>query len=221
MMHFDLDKYNSSIKTDYIGRNLVYLENTDSTNSYASKLLSEKEENQGKSRFNGTVILAEIQKEGKGRFERKWISPAGGLWFTIILKTVLEPIDLMEVALIAAYSIVTELEKVYSISAFIKWPNDIYYENLKLGGILTEVEKKSNNTYLIMGIGLNANLVKNDLDPYSEKSTSIKIILGKDIERETLLSDILFNFESDYEYYSRTKDFKTIFKKIEKKLEFI
>lgn len=220
MVNFDLDKYNISLRTDYMGRNLVYLKETESTNDFASKLINKREKNHSNNRLKGTVILAEIQKKGKGRFERKWISPAGGLWFTIILETFLESKDLMKVTLIAANSIVNTLDRDYGINAVIKWPNDIYHGKLKLGGILTEVEEISNITYLITGIGLNANLTKDDLTPYSRKSTSIKIILGKDIERETLLSRILFSFEADYEYYSQTKDFKTIFKKIEKKLEF-
>lgn len=219
MVNFNLDKYNESLKTDYVGRNLVYLKNTESTNSFASELINKRGKNHYGS-LKGTVILAETQKRGKGRFERKWISPAGGLWFTIILETCLEPKNLIEVTLIASYSIINILDRDYSINSTIKWPNDIYYDKLKLGGILTEVEKITNITYLIIGIGLNVNLTKGDLTPYDRKSTSIKIILGKDIGRETLLSKILFNFEADYEYYSQTKDFKTIFKKIEKKLKF-
>jgi len=220
MVNFNLDKYNKSLKTDYIGRHLLYLKNTESTNSLASELLSKRGKNRNNNRLKGTVVLAELQKSGKGRFGRKWVSPAGGLWFTIILETWLEPRKLTEVTLIAAYSIANILDRDYSINATIKWPNDIYYEKLKLGGILTEVEKTANITYLITGIGLNVNLTKGDLAPYSRKSTSIKIILSKDIKRETLLSKILFDFEADYEYYSRTKDFRTIFKKIEKRLKF-
>ena len=219
MVNFDLNKYNASLKTDYIGRNLVYLKETGSTNSYASKLINERKKNRSNNPIKGTVILAEIQKKGKGRFKRKWISPAGGLWFTIILEPLLEPKDLIEVTLIAAYSIVKTLDRDYRINAVIKWPNDIYYGELKLGGILAEVERMKDITYLITGIGLNVNLAKDDLAPYSRKSTSLKIILGKDIERETLLSKILFSFEADYEYFSKTKDLKTLFKRIEKKLK--
>ena len=85
MVNFNLDKYNTSLKTDYVGRNLVYLKETESTNDFASKLINKREKNCINNRLKGTVILAEIQKKGKGRFERKWISPAGGLWFTIII----------------------------------------------------------------------------------------------------------------------------------------
>lgn len=219
MSDFNLDKYYKSLKTDYIGRRLVYLKKADSTNAYAYEIIRKRKEN-----LNGdlkkTVVLAEIQKKGRGRLEKEWISPAGGLWFSIILETSLDPRDLVEVTLIAAHSIVSILERDYDIDTAIKWPNDIYHKELKLSGILTEAEKIKNITYLITGIGLNVNLTKEDLAPYSKKATSIKIILGRDIEREALLAKILFDFEKDYEYYSNTKDFKTVFKKIEKKLKF-
>jgi len=218
MINFNIDKYKNFLETDHIGKNIIYLKNVDSTNNFASKLIINKEERQ--EGLNGTVVLAETQEKGKGRLERAWISPEGGLWFTIILKTVLEEKNLPEVTLIAAYSITSVLDTEYKIKGIIKWPNDIYYEKLKLGGILTEVEKINSDIYLIIGIGINANLNTEDLAPFGKKSISIKTILGKDIERESFLSKILLDFERDYKYYSQTRDFKTLFKKIEKILNY-
>ena len=218
MINFNLDKYKKSLETDYIGKNIIYLKKVDSTNNFASNLIINKEESQKS--LNGTVVLAEAQEKGKGRLERVWISPEGGLWFTIILKTRLEEKNLPEVTLIAAYSIAAVLNTEYNIKAIIKWPNDIYYEKLKLGGILTEVAKINSDIYLIIGIGINANLNTEDLAPFGKKSVSIKTILGKDIERESFLSKILLVFERDYKYYSQTRDFKTLFKKIEKILNY-
>lgn len=218
MINFNLDKYKKSLETDYIGKNIIYLKNVDSTNNFASNLIINKEESHKS--LNGTVVLAETQKKGKGRLERVWISPEGGLWFTIILKTGIEEKNLPEVTLIAAYSITAVLNTEYNIKAIIKWPNDIYYERLKLGGILTEVEKINSDIYLIIGIGINANLNTEDFAPFGKKSVSIKTILGKDIERESFLSKILLDFERDYKYYSQTRDFKTLFKKIERILNY-
>lgn len=218
MINFNLDKYKKSLETDHIGKNIIYLKKVESTNNFASNLIINKEESQKS--LNGTVVLAETQEKGKGRLERVWISPEGGLWFTIILKTRLEEKNLPEVTLIAAYSIAAVLDTEYKIKAIIKWPNDIYYEKLKLGGILTEVEKINSDIYLIIGIGINANLDTEDLAPFGKKSVSIKTILGKDIERETFLSKILLDFERDYKYYSSTKDFKALFKKIERILNY-
>jgi len=214
MINFNVDEYRKTLSTDYIGKNIIYLKKVDSTNNFASELVSSKEKRYKD--FNGTVVLAETQKKGRGRFERVWLSPQGGLWFTIILKTALEEKSLPEVTLIAAYSIASVLITEYNLKATIKWPNDIYYERSKLGGILTEVEKIKGNTFLLIGIGINANLGTEDLIPFNEETSSVKTLLGKDIERESLLAKILLDFERNYDYYSRTEDFKTIFKKIEK-----
>ncbi|MBE3115005.1 MAG: biotin--[acetyl-CoA-carboxylase] ligase [Actinobacteria bacterium] len=219
MINFNLDKYKKSLETDYIGKNIIYLKKVDSTNNFASKLIKKRSDLKN-SPLEGTVVLAETQEKGKGRLERVWISPEGGLWFTIILKTTLEEKNLPEVTLIAAYSIAAVLDAEYNIKTIIKWPNDIYYEKLKLGGILTEVEKIDSSIYLIIGIGINANLDTEDLAPFGKKSVSIKTIFGKDIERESFLSKILLDFERDYKYYSQTRDFKTLFKKIEKILNY-
>ncbi|MBC7334609.1 MAG: biotin--[acetyl-CoA-carboxylase] ligase, partial [Actinobacteria bacterium] len=131
--------------------------------------------------LNGVLILAETQTFGRGRFKRKWLSPQGGLWFTLILipklqtnnpETKLDTCafgkNLPKITLIAAASITQVLEKEYKIKTLIKWPNDIYYKNsnknLKLGGILAECEKIEKDLFLNLGIGLNVNLDINQLE---------------------------------------------------------
>ncbi len=219
MVNFNLDEYKKILATDYIGKNITYLKEVDSTNNFASQLISGKK-GEYKS-LDGAVVLAEIQKKGKGRLGRVWLSPRGGLWFTIIIRTMLEEKKLPEVTLVTAYSVASVLNMEYNLKATIKWPNDIYHEKSKLGGILTEVEKIDSDTFLIIGIGINANLDLADLAPLTRESTSIKIILGRDIERESLLSKIMLGFEKNYRYYCQTNDFKTIFKKIEKILTYV
>ena len=218
MINFDLDRYNKYLETDHIGKNIIYLKKVDSTNNFASQLIKSKKEKYES--LDGTIVLAETQEKGRGRLERIWLSPSGGLWFTIILRTALKEKELPEVTLIAAYSVASVIYREYGINAIIKWPNDIYFRQSKLGGILTEVEKINDIVFLIIGIGINANLDVADIAPLIKESTSIKIISGKDIEREQLLSKILLDFERNYGYYARTTDFKTIFKKIEKILTY-
>src|SRR4030043_850024 len=156
MINFNLDRYNKYLETDYIGKNIIYLKKVDSTNNFASQLIKSKKEKYES--LNGTVVLAETQEKGRGRLERSWLSPPGGLWFTIIPRTGLKEKELPEVTLITAYSIASTIDREYGINAIIKWPNDIYYRQSKLGGILTEVEKVNGSVFLIIGIGINANL---------------------------------------------------------------
>jgi BirA family transcriptional regulator, biotin operon repressor / biotin---[acetyl-CoA-carboxylase] ligase len=215
MKKFDVKKYRKLSGAGFIGKNIIYLKRTDSTNDYASQLIK-KNNNRVYDALNGTIVLAETQKKGRGRLERPWLSPPGGLWFSILLKTELEEKKLPEITLIGAYSVVYVLNKDYGIRTTIKWPNDIYYQKFKLGGILTEVEKINNYTFIIIGLGININIYSENLKPFDNKSTSVKDIPVKNIGRELFLSRILHEFENNYNYYSLTKDFNTIFKNIKK-----
>ncbi len=231
MEQFSKKKFNHYLKTDRLGKNLVYFDKIDSTNNYALKLIKEilpshSKKNKepakrsraaaGTGSLDGLVILAGIQDKGRGRFNRKWVSPAGGLWFTIILKTALPGKDLPKTTLIAAYSIAETLDKNYGIKVNIKWPNDIYFQGKKLAGILAESEKIADTFYLVSGMGINVNNDLPDFDKSSREITSIKGITGKETGRESLLAAVLAIFEKEYLYFCRTRDFKTIFKKIEK-----
>ena len=218
MENFDINKFKKILKTKLFGKNIIYLKKIDSTNSYAS-ILEKKIALSGKiglsNKLNGTVILSETQSHGRGRFGRAWLSPAGGLWLTIMLVAPIEEKELPNTTVVTAISIAEILRKDYSIRAYIKWPNDIYYKKNKLGGILTETEKVKENVFLNIGIGLNINSNMENFKSYADKAISIKSITEKEADREMLLSKILYNFEKYYEYYVKTKDLKTIFNKME------
>ncbi len=218
MKEFSISRYKELLKTDVTGRNIIHLKEIDSTNDYALKLL--KSSSKIQEELNGTVILAEVQNKGRGRRERLWLSPPGGLWFTILTETKLEEKKLPEITLIAAYSVASILNEKYSAGVNMKWPNDIYHCKSKLGGILTEVEKINGKIFLIIGIGINVNNDKKSISFKDTNAISTMIILGKEIEREKLLSEILLEFESNYRYYSDTRDFDTIFKKIKNILNY-
>jgi len=217
MKKFSISRYKKFLQTKIIGRNIIYLKEIDSTNNYALRLIKKKKINKS---YNGTVILAETQKNGRGQQERLWISPPGGLWFTIMLETGLEEKKLPEITLIAAYSAASVLNEKYGIRSNIKWPNDIYHCNSKLGGILTEVEKIKSRIFLIVGMGINVNNSIELISSRDIKVISTGMILGKEIERENLLSDILFEFENNYNYYSKTEDFNSTFSQIKKILDY-
>jgi BirA family biotin operon repressor/biotin-[acetyl-CoA-carboxylase] ligase len=155
-----------------------------------------------------------MQEKGRGRFNRQWVSPAGGLWFTIILITNIREKDLPKITLLSSISITEVLKKDYITDLKIKWPNDIYYNNFKLCGILCETEKNDSLIFLNIGAGINVN---NSIDEgyFNDiKAISIKSILGKDILREVLLAKILKIFEKNYNYYLKSGDFQKILNKI-------
>ena len=82
------------------------------------------------------VIIAEEQTGGVGRLGRAWVSPAGGIWITIVLKPKI-PIDrLFMITMAGSIAIARAIRKEYGLSALIKWPNDIFIGDKKVGGLL-------------------------------------------------------------------------------------
>ncbi len=119
------------------------------------------------------VVVADLQTEGRGRLDRKWISPLGGLYFSIVLKIN------EKLPLISAIAVAQTLKKI-DLDAKIKWPNDILIKNKKIAGILIECI----DGYAILGVGINI-----DKSPL-ESATSIKDE-GVHVSKEVLLNQIL------------------------------
>jgi len=219
---FNIHKFKKKLNTQYIGKKIIYFKEIDSTNSYASRLEKElfnQKNNPGKE-LDGTVILSEIQTKGRGRFNRTWVSPQGGLWFTIILKSNINENHLPNITLLSAISITEILEKDYNLEVNIKWPNDINYKGFKICGILTETKKINDSIFLNIGIGINVNIETENLIKVNGKTKSIKDIIGKTVSREILLAKILARLESNYQYYINTNDFNKIFSKVKNNITY-
>ena len=115
---------------------------------------------------NGTVIIAEEQSAGKGRMGRSFYSPANtGIYMSIILRPKLTSMDSVLITTAASVSICNAIYKATGIQCEIKWINDIYINNKKVAGILTEASTNSQSgiiDYLILGIGINFNKPKDN-----------------------------------------------------------
>ncbi|WP_418791366.1 biotin--[acetyl-CoA-carboxylase] ligase [Phosphitispora sp. TUW77] len=180
-----------------IGSNIVYHETVGSTNDLAKKLARKGAE-------NGTVVIAEEQTGGKGRMGRTWYSPEGeGLWFSIILRPPISPIEAPKITLVAAVAVTRAIRELTDIEAGIKWPNDILVSGRKLAGILTEMSAEIDRVnYLVVGIGVNVNLDCTKLnDGLAETATSIKQLSSGSVSRIRLLSGILDHFDVLYEEF--------------------
>jgi BirA family biotin operon repressor/biotin-[acetyl-CoA-carboxylase] ligase len=210
MKRFDDRKFLKLLDTDKFGRRFLHLPVTESTNDYASEMLGK-----GQGSTDGTVILADEQTGGRGRFNRGWLSPQGGLWFSLVFKTVLPAEKIPAVTLITAYSAAGVLMDSYDIDVNIKWPNDLYSMDQKFGGILSELKQSGTHQFIIMGMGLNIDVQKKFFKGLDYKAVNIQDLTVKAVEREKLLADILKRFEGLYGYFSRTEDLGPIFKKIE------
>ncbi len=139
----------TGLKTKNIGQRAYFFDSIDSTQNQALKMADS-------SKNNGAIIVAEKQTDGKGRSGRKWVSPKGGIWFSIILqpKFDISITTLFPIASSLALSIA--IEKIFKISPKLKWPNDLTIGGKKLAGMLVDVSLESNKIEnLVLGVGIN------------------------------------------------------------------
>jgi len=195
------------LSTAYLGKKIFYFPALESTNRFAK----EKALNRGKGVSEGTLVIAEQQSAGRGRLGRKWFSPAGGIWLSLILYPELSPSYLPRITLMTAVAAVKAINKCTPIKALIKWPNDILVQEKKVGGILTEMSVELDIiNWVIVGIGLNINIdylaFPEDL---REKTTSLKELLGRKVPRVKLVQVFLQEFEEYYEKLKR-REFSSI-----------
>lgn len=188
------------LKTTWAGRNLVFLNTTDSTNEEAKR--------QAKAGApHGTLVVAEVQTSGRGRRGRSWESPKGsGIWISLLLRPEFEPTHASVLTLVAAMAVEEAVRRQTGISASIKWPNDIVADGRKLCGILTEMNTDGNVIqYVIVGIGINANMSEFP-EEISKTATSLKLISGKNINRAELAAQVMRSWEHYYEIFLKTLD---------------
>lgn len=178
----------------FVGQNLVTIKEVDSTNTFLKTLLSNS-----KPLPEGTVIMAESQYAGRGQQQNKWHSePGKNLTFSILLTPSFLPVskqfDLTRVVSLGVYE---AFKPMLGDKLKIKWPNDIYYEDRKLGGILIETNLQSDKIKsAIIGIGLNIN--QESFEPGAGNAISVKQILHKDYDLRALLSEICGHIEAYY-----------------------
>ena len=187
---FNLESFDIKLNTDVIGRNFIYTEEIDSTNTF---LLDKA----NKYNTNGTVLLAEKQTKGKGRKDRVWYSAKGqNLTFSILLtdkKYFSKNLNLINFGSSLALSL--SLENQYQLKTELKWPNDVLVGGKKIAGILLESISQGNKIErLVVGIGINVNQAQFQ-GAYQIPPTSIKVELDAPVEREKLLAELLNNFE--------------------------
>lgn len=185
-----LENFDIKLNTDFIGRNFIYFEEIDSTNTY----LLDKSNGID---ISGTVVLAEFQNKGRGRLDRTWTSDTGqNLTFSILFvknQFLFQNLNFLNFA--AALAVASSIDNLYQLKTELKWPNDILISRKKTCGILVEtITSKGIIERVVVGIGINVNqnYFKGE---YNYPPTSIRIELGKEVERERLLAEVLNNFE--------------------------
>tara|TARA_B100000945_G_C20313882_1_gene564153 strand:- start:308 stop:1069 length:762 start_codon:yes stop_codon:yes gene_type:complete len=191
---FSIKNFKEELNTKFIGHNVVYLSETNSTNIDAWDKID-------KSCNNGSLIITDNQLVGKGRRGNKWLSILNK---SLTCSFILYPkIDFNQFGLLPLLTGVSIIRGIYSstyIKPGLKWPNDIMLSRNKMGGILIETKSTSNGLAVVVGIGLNINEEKGDFpDVIKNNSTSLKIYTGENYMVEKVLAEILNEFENLYE----------------------
>ena len=178
----------------FVGQNLITIQHVDSTNNFLKELLSNS-----KPVSEGAVIMAESQYAGRGQQQNRWHSePGKNLTFSLLLKPVFLPVQQQfDLTRVISLAIISALEPFLGEKLKIKWPNDIYYEDRKLGGMLIEnLLQGSQIKNSIIGIGLNIN--QEHFPPEAANAVSVKQILHRDYDLKLILSEICKNIEAAY-----------------------
>lgn len=193
----------SFLTTEKLGRNLIHYDTLDSTMNGARDAAK-------KNCPDGTIVTAEQQTGGTGRFKRPWNGPLGGLWFTLVLYPDIPTAEAPKITQIAGASLLYALKEKYNIETKIKWPNDIYLNGKKLCGILAQMSCDMDSiSYMTLGIGINVNFDMNEMDKDVQKTaTSIFHETKNKIDRNELLAEFLNVFETEYNKFVNSLDMK-------------
>jgi len=176
------------------GRSFRYYDEIASTNAEAKSLADDGAP-------EGTVVIAEAQSAGRGRLGRRWTSPAGkGLLFSVILRPDLPMADAHLLTLVAATAAATAIEEQSGQPIAVKWPNDLFIGDRKVGGILLEVSGEQDEIgWVVVGIGINVNTEYGELPVALRRSAvSLKMAAGAAVDRSELLARTLLALETQY-----------------------
>jgi len=185
---------NNIISGLFVGQNLITLKEVDSTNTFLKNTLSNS-----KPLPEGTVIMAESQYAGRGQQQNRWHSdPGKNLTFSILLMpsflAISDQFDLTRAISLGVYDALFPL---LGSGLKIKWPNDIYYNDMKLGGMLIENAVQGNQIkHSVIGIGLNIN--QENFPESAGNAISVRQILHRDYDLHRILSDICSHIEAWY-----------------------
>lgn len=193
---FDVSLFRNQLTSQWLGQSCCYFEELESTNTYLKKLPAEKVE-------QGIICITDNQIRGRGQYLRNWQSePGKNLTFSLVFLPP-SPERFHVLTLACALAIVEHLNTLEDATACIKWPNDVLLNNKKVAGLLTETMFNGNKfDRLVLGIGLNINQVTFPEDIKS-KATSVRKEIGKTVEREQYLCDLLSRIEYKYNLWQR------------------
>ena len=149
-----------NLNTKFIGKRIYYFDSIDSTQNFAIKIAPNKNE-------NGTVVISKKQTLGRGRLKRKWKSPVGGIWLSVIVHPKFRTSQITLVPIAISLALHKAIEKVLGIKTALKWPNDLTLKKKKVAGILYffKIGKARSLTFLNASSNVTATATSVDCEP--------------------------------------------------------
>ena len=183
-----------NLKTKFLGRNYIYYNEIDSTQKEIWRIVKKGEAP------SGTLVMADIQESAIGTHGRVWhTDEKNNIAFSFFIRMNCDIQKLDGITIEIAETLTDIFKDKYKIDLKIKEPNDIVYNNKKLGGILTETKIMSEKVkYLVIGIGINTGKEEFS-DDIKEIATSIKREFGIDVDREYVILEFCNRFEEKLE----------------------
>ncbi len=186
----DAERIRAGLRTAWAGREIVCMDEVDSTNREARRLAA-----QGAA--HGTLVLADAQRAGRGRRGRGWISPAGeGIFMTLILRPEGAPARMAKLSLATALAAARAIGEETGLDARIKWPNDIVIGGRKVCGILLEMDAGDGCVRsVVAGVGINVHQTAFDPE-IAQTASSLDLLSGRRQSREAIVRAFLTAFEA-------------------------
>ncbi len=181
---------NRGLAAAVIGRNVLYFDRLASTNDTAR-------EEARHSAPEGTVVVAGVQEQGRGRLQRRWEAPEGNIALSIVLYPPTERLPYL--TMMASLAVCHAIRDITGLEAGIKWPNDVLISSKKVCGILIENElHPDGRAVAVVGIGVNARLQPEQYRDFATAATSLEAEAGKPVSRVDIIRAVLAEFDSLY-----------------------
>tara|TARA_Y100000590_G_scaffold60387_1_gene64321 strand:+ start:20499 stop:21488 length:990 start_codon:yes stop_codon:yes gene_type:complete len=181
------------LNTEFLGERIYYFNTIDTTQNFAMKIASKKNE-------NGSVVISKKQTGGRGRMKRKWKSPVGGIWMSVIIHPEFDITYTTLIPIATSLALCIAIEKTLKINTKLKWPNDITLKGKKVAGVLTDASIISNQIEsMVLGIGINFKINPNELENSIKKTPNfygVTTLVKKNESMVPLIKQFLYELEN-------------------------
>jgi len=185
-----------NLNTEFLGKRVYYFDTIDTTQNFAMKIASKNNE-------NGTIVISKKQTGGRGRMKRKWKSPVGGIWMSIILHPKFDISYATLVPLATSLALCIAIEKILKIKPELKWPNDVTLKGKKIAGVLIDTSIVSNEIEnMVLGIGINFKIKPYELANTIKKTPNfygVATLVKKNESALPLVQQFLYELENIFQ----------------------